>query len=384
MQQIYRDQPGNQPGVWNRLEYRPLEGFVFAITPFNFTAIAANLPASAALMGNTVVWKPADSQVYSAHVIMELFREAGLPDGVINMITVEGKDAGDVIFHHPDFAGLHFTGSTAVFKHLWKEIGTNVEKYKTYPRIVGETGGKDFVLAHPSANPNEVATALTRGAFEFQGQKCSAASRGYIPKSLWPAVKERLIQDTKSMKMGSPEDFGNFINAVIDKRAFDKIKGYIEFVKQQPDAEVIAGGNADDSVGYCIEPTVVVTSNPKFRTMCEEIFGPVLSVVRVRSYEEGLKLINSGEFGNGTAIFTNDGGAARKFQNEVEVGMIGINVPIPVPVAYFSFGGWKHSLFGDSRAHGEEGFRFFTQTKVITSRWLDPSHGGINLGFPQN
>lgn len=294
MQQIYRDQPGNQPGIWNRLEYRPLEGFVFAITPFNFTAIAANLPASAAMMGNTVVWKPADSQVYSAHVIMELFREAGMPDGVINMITVEGKDAGDVIFSHPDFAGLHFTGSTAVFKHLWKEIGTNIDKYKTYPRIVGETGGKDFVIAHPSAHPHEVATALTRGAFEFQGQKCSAASRGYIAKSLWPAVKERLIQDGATMKMGTPEDFGNFINAVIDKRAFDKIKGYIDFIKTQPDAEIIAGGTCDDSVGYFIEPTVVVTTNPKFRTMCEEIFGPVLTlyVYEDAQWVETLHLIN--------------------------------------------------------------------------------------------
>ncbi len=278
MQQIYRDQPGSQPGIWNRLEYRPLEGFVFAITPFNFTAIAGNLPASAALMGNVVVWKPAESQVYSAHVIMELFREAGLPDGVINLITVDGQDAGDVIFKHPDFAGLHFTGSTAVFKHLWKEIGMNIDNYKTYPRIVGETGGKDFIVAHKSANAAEVATSISRGAFEFQGQKCSAASRAYVPKSLWKEVKERIVADAKSFKMGSPEDFGNFINAVIDKRAFDKIKGFIEYVKTQSDAEIIAGGNCDDSVGYFIEPTIVVTTNPKFKTMCEEIFGPVITI----------------------------------------------------------------------------------------------------------
>ena len=278
MQQIYRDQPGSQPGIWNRLEYRPLEGFVFAITPFNFTAIAGNLPASAALMGNVVVWKPAESQVYSAHVIMELFREAGLPDGVINLITVDGQDAGDVIFKHPDFAGLHFTGSTTVFKHLWKEIGMNIDNYKTYPRIVGETGGKDFIVAHKSANAAEVATSISRGAFEFQGQKCSAASRAYVPKSLWKEVKERIVADAKSFKMGSPEDFGNFINAVIDKRAFDKIKGFIEYVKTQSDAEIIAGGNCDDSVGYFIEPTIVVTTNPKFKTMCEEIFGPVITI----------------------------------------------------------------------------------------------------------
>lgn len=278
MQQIYGDQPGSQPGIWNRLEYRPLEGFVFAITPFNFTAIAGNLPASAALMGNVVVWKPAESQVYSAYYVMELFREAGLPDGVINLITVDGQDAGDVVFKHPDFTGLHFTGSTAVFKHLWKEIGMNIDKYKTYPRIVGETGGKDFVVAHCSAHADEVATAITRGAFEFQGQKCSAASRAYIPKSLWPAVKDRIISDVKSFKMGSPEDFGNFINAVIDKRAFDKIKGYIDYIKTQSDAEIIVGGGCDDSVGYFIEPTVVVTTNPKFRTMCEEIFGPVITI----------------------------------------------------------------------------------------------------------
>jgi len=278
MQQIYRDQPGSQPGIWNRLEYRPLEGFVFALTPFNFTAIAANLPASAALMGNVVVWKPADSQVYSAQVIMELFQAAGLPDGVINMITVDGPVAGDVIFKHPDFAGLHFTGSTGVFKHLWKEIGTNIDRYKTYPRIVGETGGKDFVVAHASAHPSEIATAIVRGAFEFQGQKCSAASRAYVPASAWSAVKEQILADVKSFKMGSPEDFGNFINAVIDKRAFDKIKGFIDYIKTQNDAEIIIGGSCDDSTGYFIEPTVVVTTNPKFRTMCEEIFGPVVTI----------------------------------------------------------------------------------------------------------
>jgi 1-pyrroline-5-carboxylate dehydrogenase len=278
MQQIYKEQPESQPGMWNRLEYRPLEGFVFAITPFNFTAIAGNLPASAVMMGNVCVWKPADTQVYSAHVIMELFREAGLPDGVINMITVDGPIAGDVVFSHKDFAGLHFTGSTAVFKHLWKEIGANLDKYRTYPRIVGETGGKDFVVAHPSASAAEVSTAIVRGAFEFQGQKCSAASRSYVPQSLWAQVKENIINDLKKITVGTPEDPKHFVNAVIDRRAFDKIKGYIEYVKTQSDAEIIAGGTYDESVGYFINPTVVVTTNPKFRTMEEEIFGPVITI----------------------------------------------------------------------------------------------------------
>ena len=295
MQQIYKEQPDSQPGMWNRLEYRPLEGFVFAITPFNFTAIAGNLPASAVMMGNVCVWKPSDTQVYSAHVIMELFEEAGLPEGVITMITVDGPVAGDVIFSHRDFAGLHFTGSTAVFKHLWKEIGSNLDRYRTYPRIVGETGGKDFVVAHPSANAEEVATAIIRGAFEFQGQKCSAASRAYIPASLWPRVKEKIVSDLKRITVGSPEDFTHFVNAVIDKRAFDKIAGYIDFVKTQTDAEIIAGGTYDDSVGYFIHPTVVVTTNPYFRTMEEEIFGPVVTlyVYEDENWADTLHLVNA-------------------------------------------------------------------------------------------
>ena len=278
MQEIYSTQPDSQDGLWNRLEYRPLEGFVFAISPFNFTSIAANLPASAAMMGNTVVWKPAESQMYSAQVIMELFKEAGLPDGVINLISVEGPMAGDVIFKHKNFAGLHFTGSTGVFQHLWKEIGNNINKYRSYPRIVGETGGKDFIMVHPSARPKQVSTAISRGAFEFQGQKCSAASRAYIPASMWEEVKGYVVEDVKSFKMGSPADPKNFINAVIDKRAFDKIAGYIDYIKEQKDAEIIVGGNYDGSKGYFIEPTVVVTSNPHFRTMEEEIFGPVMTI----------------------------------------------------------------------------------------------------------
>jgi len=278
MTEIYSQQPDSQSGVWNRLEYRPLEGFVFAVTPFNFTAIAANLCAAPAMMGNVVVWKPAESQVYSAQVIMEIFQEAGLPDGVVNMITVDGPVAGDIVFKHKDLAGLNFTGSTGVFRHLWKEIGLNLEKYRSYPRIVGETGGKDFIVAHESADPKEVATAIARGSFEFQGQKCSAASRGYVPRSLWADVKASLLEQVNSFKMGTTEDPSNFVNAVIDERAFDKIAAYIDDVKKQSDAEIITGGGYDKSVGYFIEPTIVVTTNPKFRTMCEEIFGPVMTL----------------------------------------------------------------------------------------------------------
>ncbi len=277
MTEIYAQQPQSSPGVWNRVEQRPLEGFVFALTPFNFTAIAGNLPSAPAMMGNTVVWKPADSQVYSADLVMRIFKEAGLPDGVINLVYVSGPTAGDVIFKHPDFAGIHFTGSTGVFQHIWKTIGDNIHNYRSYPRIVGETGGKDFVLAHPSAHSKQVSTALSRGAFEFQGQKCSAASRAYIPKSLWPAVKEELLADLASFRMGGTEDFRNFINAVIDEKAFDRIASYIDRAKADGQ-QIIAGGNYDKSKGYFIEPTVIVVNDPKYVTMCEEIFGPVLTV----------------------------------------------------------------------------------------------------------
>jgi 1-pyrroline-5-carboxylate dehydrogenase len=278
MTQIYSEQPESLPGMWNRLEYRPLEGFIFALTPFNFTSIAANLSAAPAMMGNVVVWKPAETQIYSAQVIMELFEAAGLPAGVINMVTVSGQAAGEVIFAHKEFAGIHFTGSTDVFRQLWKNIAGNIENYRSYPRIVGETGGKDFVMVHNSANAAEVATALSRGAFEFQGQKCSAASRAYVPESLWPAVKEILVAQVNSFKQGSPEDPSNFVNAVISERAFDRIAAYIDYVKAQPDAEIITGGTYDKSLGYYISPTTVVTTNPKFRTMVEEIFGPVLTI----------------------------------------------------------------------------------------------------------
>lgn len=278
MAQIYAQQPESSPGVWNRLEQRPLEGFVFALTPFNFTAIAGNLPTSAAMMGNVVVWKPADTQIYSAHVLMKIFREAGVPDGVINLVFVSGPTAGDVIFNHPDFAGIHFTGSTGVFQNIWKTIGENIHKYKTYPRIVGETGGKDFIVAHPSAAANVVATAISRGAFEYQGQKCSAASRCYIPSSLWPGVKEHLVKDIASFKIGPVDDFSNFINAVIDEKSFDKLASYIDQAKSDSEAEIIAGGTYDKSEGFFISPTVIVVKDPKYVTMCEELFGPVVTI----------------------------------------------------------------------------------------------------------
>ena len=277
-QQIYAQQPESSPLTWNRMEYRPLEGFVLAITPFNFTAIAGNLCASAALMGNVIVWKTASTQVYSAAVIMEIFREAGLPAGVINMIFADGSAVGKVCFAHRDFAGLHFTGSTSTFNRMWRTVGENLENYKSYPRLVGETGGKDFVVAHPTADAKAVAVALSRGAFEYQGQKCSAASRAYIPQSLWATIKTALLEDIASMKMGTVENFGNFVNAVIDEAAFDSITKYIDTAKNDANCAIIAGGNYDKSVGYFIEPTVILTTNPQALTLCEEIFGPVLTV----------------------------------------------------------------------------------------------------------
>ena len=278
MSEIYAEQPISGPGVWNRLEWRPLEGFVYALTPFNFTAIAGNLPSSCAMMGNVVVWKPSNTQVYAANVLMEIFKEAGVPDGVINLIYPSGPDAAEVIFNHRDFAGIHFTGSTEVFQNIWQTIGNNIHKYKSYPRIVGETGGKDFILAHKSADVKTLVTAISRGAFEYQGQKCSAASRVYIPSNLWSEVKALLVADLKSMKMGPTEDFTNFINAVIDEKSFDKLAKYIETAKKDKDVEVIAGGNYDKSKGYFIEPTVIVAKDPKYVTMCEELFGPVLTI----------------------------------------------------------------------------------------------------------
>jgi len=313
MTDIYKEQPESAPGIWNRLEYRPLEGFVFAITPFNFTSIAGNLPAAPALMGNVAIWKPAYTQVYSAQVIMEVFKEAGLPDGVINMVTVDGPVAGDVIFNHVDFAGLHFTGSTGVFQHLWKTIGTNISKYKTYPRIVGETGGKDFIIAHKSADAKQVATAITRGSFEFQGQKCSASSRAYIPSNIWSDVKKFIQADLADFKMGDVENFGNFINAVIDKKSFDKISKYIDDAKASPVVELVAGGGHDDSKGYFIEPTVLEAKDPMYTTMCEEIFGPVVTiyVYHEENFEDTLRLLDeTSPYALTGAIFSRDRYAA--------------------------------------------------------------------------
>lgn len=295
MSEIYSDQPDSAAGIWNRMEYRPLEGFTFALTPFNFTAIAGNLPTCMAMMGNTVVWKPANTQIYAANVIMQILKEAGLPDGVINLVYVSGPDAGEVIFNHKDFAGLHFTGSTGVFQNMWKTIGNNIHKYRSYPRIVGETGGKDFIMVHKSADAKQVATAMSRGAFEYQGQKCSAASRCYIPSNLWEDVKKFLLEDLKSMKMGPTEDFGNFVNAVIDEKAFNSITGYIEKAKANSMNEIIAGGKYDKSKGYFIEPTVIVSQDPMSLTMCEEIFGPVLTVYvyHAENFEQTLELVDS-------------------------------------------------------------------------------------------
>jgi 1-pyrroline-5-carboxylate dehydrogenase len=293
--QIYAQQPESSEFVWNRLEYRPLEGFVFAVTPFNFTAIAGNLPASAALMGNVVVWKPSPTQIYSAYVLMKILKEAGLPDGVINLIYTDGPLTGDIVFKHPDFAGVHFTGSTKVFQHIWKTIGENIHIYKSYPRIVGETGGKDFVVAHQSANPQALAVGLVRGAFEYQGQKCSAASRAYIPNTIWEETWQYAKTFLSEIKVGSVETFSNFVNAVIDEKAFDKIVGYIELAKNSEDVEIIAGGGYDKSEGYFIEPTVVLTKDPRFTTMSEEIFGPVLTiyVYDAEKFEETLELVDT-------------------------------------------------------------------------------------------
>lgn len=296
MSEIYKQQPPvSGKGVWNRVEQRPLEGFVFALTPFNFTAIAGNLPSCVAMMGNVVVWKPSNTQIYSANVLMKIFREAGLPDGVINLVYVSGPDAGDVIFQHPDFAGIHFTGSTGVFQDIWKTIGDNIHRYKTYPRIVGETGGKDFIVVHPSADLKAANTALVRGAFEYQGQKCSAASRAYIPKSLWPALKESMTTDVKSFTIGGTEDFTNFFNAVIDEKSFDKLAKYIDRAKESNEAEIVVGGTYDKSKGYFIHPTIIEASKPDYETMVEELFGPVLTVYVYEDakFEETLDIVDT-------------------------------------------------------------------------------------------
>jgi 1-pyrroline-5-carboxylate dehydrogenase len=378
MTQIYKEQPESLPGMWNRLEYRPLEGFVFAVTPFNFTSIAANLCAAPAMMGNVVVWKPAESQMYSAQVIMDLFEAAGVPPGVINMISVEGPVAGDVVFKHKDLAGLHFTGSTGVFRYLWKEIGNNIEKYRSYPRIVGETGGKDFIMVHKSANAAEVATAMSRGAFEFQGQKCSAASRAYVPANIWSAVKAIYVDQVNSFKMGSPADTSNFVNAVIDERAFDKIAGYIDYVKTQADAEIITGGNYDKTNGYFIEPTTVVTTNPKFRTMCEEIFGPVLTiyVYPENEFEQTLALLDeTSDYALTGSIISNDRYAIQVATKALEnaAGNFYINdKPTGAVVGQQPFGGARGSGTNDKAGAAMNLLRW-TSARTIKETFVPPT-----------
>jgi len=353
MTQIYGDQPSSNSDMWNRLEYRPLEGFVYAITPFNFTAIAGNLPASAAMMGNVVIWKPSDSQVFSAQIIIEVFKEAGVPDGVINVVFGDALMITDTVLSSRDFAGIHFTGSTHVFKDIWAKIGTNIHHYKTYPRIVGETGGKDFIIAHPSANPKQVATGIVRGAFEFQGQKCSAASRSYVPRSLWPAIKEQLITDTKSMKMGSPEDFGNFITAVIHEGSFDKLASFIDQAKKDADAEIIVGGNYDKSVGYFIEPTIIVTTNPHYSTMETELFGPVMTIFVYEDdkWEETLELVDTtSEYALTGAVFSQDRYAIEQATTKLQnaAGNFYINdKPTGAVVGMQPFGGARASGTND-------------------------------------
>lgn len=379
MTQIYNDQPASDSSVWNRVEYRPLEGFVYAITPFNFTAIAANLPASAAMMGNVVVWKPSDSQVFSAKIIIDVFKEAGVPDGVINVVFGDPVMISDTIFEHPDFAGIHYTGSTFVFKEIWKKIGTNIHKYKTYPRIVGETGGKDFVLAHPSANVKQVATGLIRGAFEFQGQKCSAASRAYIPKSLWPAVEAELKSEMATIKMGSPEDFSNFFTAVIHEGSFDKLAKFIDQAKKDNDAEVIIGGNYDKSVGYFVEPTVILTTNPKYATMETELFGPVLTIYVYddKKWKETLTLIDeTSEYALTGAVFSQDRYAITEATQALEnsAGNFYINdKPTGAVVGMQPFGGARASGTNDKAGSAQNLLRWVSP-RTIKETFVTPEN----------
>lgn len=353
MAQIYGDQPKSNSDMWNRVEYRPLEGFVYAVTPFNFTAIAGNLPASAAMMGNVVIWKPSDSQVFSAKIIIDVFKEAGLPDGVINVVFGDALMITDTVLASRDFAGIHFTGSTHVFKDIWAKIGTNIHHYKTYPRIVGETGGKDFIIAHPSANTKQVSTGIVRGAFEFQGQKCSAASRAYIPKSLWPAIKDELITAVQSMKMGSPEDFRNFITAVIHEGSFDKLASFIDQAKKDDDAEIIIGGNYDKSVGYFIEPTIILTTNPHYSTMETELFGPVMTIFIYddAKWEETLELVDTtSEYALTGAVFGQDRYAIEQATTKLQnaAGNFYINdKPTGAVVGMQPFGGARASGTND-------------------------------------
>ncbi|WP_288955591.1 L-glutamate gamma-semialdehyde dehydrogenase [uncultured Polaribacter sp.] len=377
MTDIFKDQPASAPGIWNRVEYRPLEGFVYAISPFNFTSIAANLPASAALMGNVVVWKPSDHQAYSAQVIVDLFKEAGLPDGVINVVYGDPVMITDTVLSSPDFSGLHFTGSTFVFKELWKQIGNNIHTYKTYPRIVGETGGKDFIWAHNSANPLQVATAITRGAFEYQGQKCSAASRAYIPVSIWTDVRKHLEAQTSELKMGSPEDPSNFVNAVIHEGSFDKISKYIDAAKADSDAEVIIGGNHDKSKGYFIEPTVILAKSATYATMTTELFGPVITIYIYEDaeWESSLKLVDeSTEYALTGAIFSTDRYIVEQASKALEnaAGNFYINdKPTGAVVGQQPFGGARSSGTNDKAGSAQNLLRW-TSVRLIKETFVSP------------
>ncbi|MBP6695677.1 MAG: L-glutamate gamma-semialdehyde dehydrogenase [Saprospiraceae bacterium] len=377
MTEMYAQQPESVKGIWNKLEYRPLEGFIFALTPFNFTSIAGNLCGAPAMLGNTVVWKPAETQIYSAAVIMEIYEEAGLPPGVINLIYVDGPTAGEIIFNHPDFAGIHFTGSTGVFQRIWKTIGENISKYKTYPRLVGETGGKDFVIAHPSADAKEVAVALSRGAFEFQGQKCSAASRAYIPASLWEQVSAFLKSDLADFKMGSPEDFRNFINAVIDEKAFDKITSFIASAKNDPNVEMVAGGAYNKSKGFFIEPTVLRVTSPQYVTMCEELFGPVLTIFVYEDshYEETLDLVDqTGPYALTGAIFSKDRYALKVGMDKLRnaAGNFYINdKPTGAVVGQQPFGGGRASGTNDKAGSILNLFRWVS-ARTVKENFVPP------------
>ncbi|OZV69200.1 L-glutamate gamma-semialdehyde dehydrogenase [Winogradskyella aurantia] len=378
MTDIYMEQPESTSDAWNRVEYRPLEGFTYAVTPFNFTAIAGNLPACMALMGNVVVWKPSDSQIYSAKVIMDVFKEAGVPDGVINVVFGDPVMITNTVLSSPDFSGLHFTGSTFVFKELWKHIGENIHHYKTYPRIVGETGGKDFIIAHKTANPKQVATAISRGAFEFQGQKCSAASRAYIPKGIWNEVRTHLIEDINSFKMGSPEDMGNFITAVIHEGSFDKLAKYIDQAKEDSDTEIIAGGGYDKSKGYFIEPTVILTTNPKYTTMCTELFGPVITiyVYEDESFSETLKLVDeTSEYALTGAILATDRHAIDEATKVLEnsAGNFYINdKPTGAVVGQQPFGGARASGTNDKAGSAQNLMRWVSP-RLIKETFVTPT-----------
>lgn len=378
MSQIYEEQPDSAEGIWNRVEYRPLEGFVYAITPFNFTAIAGNLPASAAMMGNVVVWKPSDSQVYSAKIIMDVFKEAGLPDGVINMVMGDPVMITETVLSSPDFSGIHFTGSTHVFKELWKQIGSNIHTYKTYPRIVGETGGKDFIIAHPSARPKQVATAITRGAFEFQGQKCSAASRVYLPKSMAKEVLSLVKKDVESFnKPGSPEDLSNFITAVIHEGSFDKLAKYIDGAKADEDAEIVVGGGYDKSTGYFIEPTVILTQDPKYTTMCTELFGPVVTVYvyEDKDWSKTLELVDgTSEYALTGAVLSTDRYAIDEATKALQncAGNFYINdKPTGAVVGQQPFGGARASGTNDKAGSAQNLLRWVSP-RLIKETFVSP------------